>query len=390
MSIATKNETASTCSPHASPGLSTASRRSAQKRVFQDTQSERDDGGTFAQTLGASSKEDNAIAAHYDKRARESTAERRRCRVLPLRNANNSAKARLIEDAVGRAARRIASSEDTSRPLYVLDFGCGKGGDLLKYAHASQAHNIDIVYYGVDLSHDSIAEARRRSEQTKSKHSGRLIQIEFAQGDFCSVGNAALPVEWLTADIVSVQFAIHYAFASTSAVRRFFDNVGRALASDGEMIGTLVDCACLQALVSGDAGQQLDATEHCQQQQSTNNDNNDLIAVGNSLYSISCSRATKAALLCGGGGGDLSATSERVGLRYQFALDGCIEDCDEFVVDRDYLRAMAAVIGLDLKIWLPVRCLYNARDTLAIDADVEQRQVSDLYAAFVFARTVKQ
>lgn len=336
-------------------------------------------------STGNSDGSGDAIAEHYDRRAAESSAERRQCRVLPLRNANNGAKARLIEDALRRAVYRIRQSseeehhrdnnkqcdnkqlcdnkqcDNLSRPIYVLDLGCGKGGDLLKYARASETLGIDIVYYGVDLSGDSIAEARKRASETRGKH-GRLVAINYRQGDFCAAENAALDSAWLTADIVSVQFALHYAFASVSAVRRFFDNVGRALASDGELIGTLVDHACLVARL-----------ENARQQQRQNS------TFGNSLYQVSFedSKAIETA-----------KSAPVAGVRYRFALDGCIDDCDEFLVDRDYLRSMASVVGLDLKIWLPIQCLYSARDTLALTNDAEQREIADLYAAFVFARTV--
>lgn len=337
----------------------------------------------------------DAVAEHYDRRAAESSAERRQCRVLPLRNANNGAKARLIEDALRRAKHRIFQSDQQplaekqtlspsgvnviSRPIYVLDLGCGKGGDLLKYARASEALGVDVVYYGVDLSGESIAEAKKRASETRAKH-GRLVAIDYRQGDFCAAENAALDSAWLTADIVSVQFALHYAFASVSTVRRFFDNVGRALASDGELIGTLVDHASLVARLAIALEQQKDKLLT----NGSKGDDKEAItcSFGNSLYNV----AFDSTALLATKDNDRSKAVV-VGVRYRFTLDGCIDDCDEFLVDRDYLRTMAAVVGLDLKIWLPIRYLYSAHDALVINNDGEQCEIADLYAAFVLARS---
>ncbi len=344
----------------------------------------------------------DAVAEHYDRRAAESSAERRQCRVLPLRNANNGAKARLIEDALRRAKYRIFQSDQQpptekqtlspscvnviSRPIYVLDLGCGKGGDLLKYARASEALGVDVVYYGVDLSGESIAEAQKRASETRAKH-GRLVGIDYRQGDFCAAENAALDAAWLTADIVSVQFALHYAFASVSAVRRFFDNVGRALASDGELIGTLVDHASLVARLATALQQQKDKLVLAKKNSSKGSDDKEATTTcsfGNSLYNVAFDGDCTA--LVAKKDNDRSRAVV-VGVRYRFALDGCIDDCDEFLVDRDYLRSMAAVVGLDLKIWLPIRYLYSAHDALVINNDGEQCEIADLYAAFVLARS---
>lgn len=80
-------------------------------------------------------------------------SERYKSRILPIRDLNNWVKAALIDVSL----KQIKHG-------FVLDFCCGKGGDLLKYAKPS------VTYYvGVDLVMESILEAIKRYNEKLTK-----------------------------------------------------------------------------------------------------------------------------------------------------------------------------------------------------------------------------
>ncbi|KAI5811588.1 mRNA capping enzyme-domain-containing protein [Peziza echinospora] len=152
--------------------------------------------------------------------------------------------------------------------LCVLDVGCGKGGDLLKWKLAPQEVG---MYVGVDTAEVSVAQARDRYEgmyhERPNRGGGRppqptrLFRAEFAVRDCWvdSLGDIAAVREigwddsysrgggggggrWAPGggfDCVSLMFCMHYAFESEAKCRRMLANVASSLKKGGRFFGTI-------------------------------------------------------------------------------------------------------------------------------------------------------
>uniref|UniRef100_A0A8C2FGT3 mRNA (guanine-N(7))-methyltransferase n=1 Tax=Cyprinus carpio TaxID=7962 RepID=A0A8C2FGT3_CYPCA len=66
------------------------------------------------------------VATHYNKLQECGLAERNKSRIVHMRNFNNWLKSVLIAEILDKVKER-------RREVTVLDLGCGKGGDLLKW-----------------------------------------------------------------------------------------------------------------------------------------------------------------------------------------------------------------------------------------------------------------
>lgn len=69
----------------------------------------------------------SAVAAHYNELQEVGLAKRSQSRIFYLRNFNNWIKSILIGEILEKVRQR------KNRDITVLDLGCGKGGDLLKW-----------------------------------------------------------------------------------------------------------------------------------------------------------------------------------------------------------------------------------------------------------------
>lgn len=109
----------------------------------------------------------------------------------------------------------------------VLDLCAGKGGDLAKFR---QAKVTDIAL--IDHAEKSVQEAEQRFREMKWK-----VPHSFQVHD-CHAVIPKLVSGW---DVVTCQFALHYAFASETTARSFFQNVSQALKPGGHFIATFPD-----------------------------------------------------------------------------------------------------------------------------------------------------
>lgn len=109
----------------------------------------------------------------------------------------------------------------------VLDLCAGKGGDLAKFR---QAKVTDVAL--IDHAEQSIQEAEQRFREMKWK-----VPHSFQVHD-CHVLIPHLVSGW---EVVTCQFAMHYAFASEATARSFFQNVSQALKPGGHFIATFPD-----------------------------------------------------------------------------------------------------------------------------------------------------
>lgn len=184
----------------------------SRKRPNQDSQE------SGSQKRAATVDRSDVVASHYNSRPNTSTQERKKSPIIHLRAFNNFIKSVLIQN-FGR------------RNSVVLDIGIGKGGDLQKWVKQGISGLI-----GIDIAAVSVDQARDRYEHLRYKP----FWADFCVGDAFSrsiediVHPDAFPV-----DIVSSQFAMHYAFSSEERARKLLDNVSRALNPDGVFIGTI-------------------------------------------------------------------------------------------------------------------------------------------------------
>lgn len=312
-----------------------------------------------------------ALSRHYDKRSLETRQERANSAAIGLRSANNRVKSLLIESTLRTAVRRVQRaarhSSALQRPIYVLDLGCGKGGDLPKWGAVSDALGCTVHYYGIDISPKSIAELHRRYKEARDRNRWPNLHVEAIAGDMCSVDTADFCSSWLTVDIVSAQFSLHYAFDDMARCRALFDNIGRFLALDGQLIATLIDDSvvkhrlCTESqIVLSDDGQTAQA-----------------VSLRNQIYSLTMSVDTLKRLAA-----HAHSSRSSCGLRYTFWLDACIDHCDEFVVERPFLLKMLSQIGLRLA----TAKNFGEIDCCSAQLSFEEQKIYTLYTALVFSK----
>jgi SAM-dependent methyltransferase len=111
----------------------------------------------------------------------------------------------------------------------VLDVGCGSGGDLGKWERLGARS-----YLGFDFCKSSITQLQERAATFKSMKIASFI------GDF-TTGEAWDRLPEGKFDVVSCQFAAHYAFAEKQSARSFFSGLSRTLSRRGRAIIITVD-----------------------------------------------------------------------------------------------------------------------------------------------------
>lgn len=345
------------------------------------------------------------IQRHYDRQAKETRRERKKSRVINLRRANNLVKSKLIDAALDsivakkreETKKREADSgakqkgEGDQEKVYVLDLGCGKGGDLPKWFAAAKRLGCFVYYFGIDISPGAIQELEKRYGETKHK-SKQFLSVEAVVGDFCAAKCLDFPPDWPVVDIVSAQFSLHYGFSSVATCRALFDNIGRFLDTDhGKLICTLVDSDCLkQRLVQ--EGRPFSASS-ARSAFLSSSSLGAAVEFGNSLYSVCVGEEDLRRLVSNNSSGSGEGEgvvrqggkgTEAVG--YTFTLDSCVDGCKEYLVEMSVFKQMAAHLGLYC-----VLCRnFSATDSLqTIDLSADEYQVFSLYRAVAFSRKTR-
>ncbi|KAF8298349.1 guanine-N(7)-methyltransferase, partial [Clavulina sp. PMI_390] len=182
------------------------------------------------------------VAQHYNARPEVGKAAREHSPIIGLKSFNNWIKAVLIAKFARPTIRETNTHPEEvefvgskKRPRFiarVLDLGCGKGGDLGKWAKS------DIVgYMGVDIADVSLDQARERWAGQRRK----AFDAEFFAMDCYSRPlEDRLPPGALRPpfDVVSQQFCMHYAFESEEKARMMLRNTTMFLRPGGVFIGT--------------------------------------------------------------------------------------------------------------------------------------------------------
>ncbi|KAI0086653.1 mRNA capping enzyme-domain-containing protein [Irpex rosettiformis] len=263
------------------------------------------------------------IAGHYNARPDVGLSQRKDSPIIGLKNFNNWVKSVLISS---RAHPTLAASENIgplrhtpgSRGMRgpprgsgkVLDMGCGKGGDLIKWNKARIRE-----YVGVDIASVSIDQARKRYEELRlPKFSAYFATLDCYINSLSSaIPDSHLPPTGNPFDVVSMQFCMHYAFESEQKARTMMENVSSWLRPGGTFVGTIPNASWLldrlEAIPEGELN----------------------LSFGNSVYSIRFEERHHPALY---------------GQRYWFYLKDAVDDVPEYVVHWDNFVKLADEYGL--------------------------------------------
>lgn len=256
------------------------------------------------------------VATHYDNVQQETKRGRKNSTVYRLRQFNNWVKAALIDLH--------------TRPGYsVLDLCCGKGGDMSKWYVCAKTLPVSSYtandsycrenariskYVGCDIAEVSVRQAMDRYNREKSTCTFRPM---FLVGDMFKITISDYLRESQMFDVVSCQFAMHYAFESEVRVRQFLLNVTERLRPGGFFIGTTPDANVLvEKLYSFPDGK-----------------------FGNGVYQIQFENPLEARNF---------HQNKPFGIRYFFTLGDKVVNCPEFLVHFPTLERLASEYGLQL------------------------------------------
>ncbi|CAM0141826.1 mRNA cap guanine-N7 methyltransferase [Umbelopsis sp. WA50703] len=239
------------------------------------------------------------VAQHYNARPEVGVEKRQESTIIRLRSFNNWIKSVLI----GRHVRRGHT---------VLDMGCGKGGDLQKWARGHIGYLV-----GSDIAEVSL---KQMEERYKSMRNAHFKAIFIPLDCYSEYLEPKLPPN-IRFDLVSMQFCMHYSFESEQKARTMLQNVTSNLARGGWFIGTIPDANWIVKKVRS-----LPRGVH---------------EIGNSVYSIKFEDIK------------YSEKGEKIGFtplacKYWFHLQDAV-DCPEYLVHFPTFQKLASEYGLELR-----------------------------------------
>ncbi len=161
------------------------------------------------------------IQAHYNRMAQETKRQRNLDDLLPVRNFHNWIKNCLISQHCPPHAR-------------VVDFCCGKGGDLFKFKHCQVEE-----YCGYDFAQDAIQTAKIRAHSI-------AFPVSFEVRDM----SRPIPPPARLFDLVNAQFCLHYFWSTEQRALAFLTNVSQHLRPGGHLLATFTDDDVLRTTTS--------------------------------------------------------------------------------------------------------------------------------------------
>ena len=190
---------------------------------------------------------------------------------------------------------------------------CGKGGDLPKWRETGVA-----FYAGIDIATESVRkDARERYNHAKPPFPAALFVADCFEAPLEHALQPHLPF-----DLVSCQFALHYAFSSEQRARRALANVAAALRPGGIFLGTTADADVLVRKLRAQPG----------------------LRLANEVYSVDFSPQFASKSFAEGAGA--------FGITYCFTLLDAVEVTDEYLVHRPTLERLAGEYGLRPVLWM--------------------------------------
>lgn len=118
----------------------------------------------------------NKVADHYNNKDKTDLAARSQSRIFYLRNFNNWIKSVLINQILKQlpACNR--------QKMNVLDLGCGRGGDMIKWIKAHNNNKINRITFS-DLAQNSLDECKSRYDNiSPPKFEAEFIQLDATRG----------------------------------------------------------------------------------------------------------------------------------------------------------------------------------------------------------------
>ncbi|TRY75552.1 hypothetical protein TCAL_06387 [Tigriopus californicus] len=259
------------------------------------------------------------VASHYNNIEERGAQFRKESPIYYMRNLNNWIKSQLINQYTRKI--EIKKREKGESPgITVLDLGCGKGGDLLKWQKARVDHVVccDIAGLSVEQCQDRYDQNRRRNRH--------IYSAEFHTAD-CTRDRLIDVYEDPDTyfDLVSCQFAFHYCFESLPQAERMLQNAAERLKKGGFFIGTTPDANDIVNRAR-EFGQRVKG-----------DDGDEVIRFGNDIFSIAVPMKWM----------EPSHQIPIFGAKYDFHLEGVV-DCPEFLVHFPTLTKLAEKYGLIL------------------------------------------
>lgn len=228
------------------------------------------------------------ITKHYESVKEVGKAKRELLKTIQIRKMNNFIKSVLINEHVRESD-------------VVLDIGCGKGGDLQKFA----SRNI-LEYVGIDISKNSIQHAKERHRSSSIRFRAHFIESD-AYGTLLTLNKLF--------DVISIQFSFHYAFSSMSTLDTSLRNIRSHLKTGGKLIATIPNSEVLLR----------------RYMKYGNN-------YGNEFYQVRFLESCE----------QISSKKCRMGISYNFTLQDSLDDCIEYLVDIAHLKKECKAKGLEV------------------------------------------
>ncbi|XP_061760455.1 mRNA cap guanine-N7 methyltransferase [Nerophis ophidion] len=243
------------------------------------------------------------VANHYNQLQEVGLAARSQSRIFYMRNFNNWVKS----VSIGETLEKVRG-EDHRRRVSVLDLGCGKGGDLLKWRKGGIDHLVCVDIAGVSVEQ---CQSRYEDMRRKSRAGERVFSAQFLTADCTKeVLSEKFDQPNLKFDICSCQFVYHYSFESETKADLMLRNACESLKPGGFFIGTTPDAYELV--------KRLEASES--------------LSFGNKLFRVSFRSRGEYPLF---------------GCEYHFSLEGVV-NVPEFLVYFPLLERMARRYGMRL------------------------------------------
>ncbi|KAJ2082590.1 mRNA cap guanine-N7 methyltransferase [Coemansia sp. RSA 988] len=234
------------------------------------------------------------VADHYNQRRQLGVHNRMHTKITGLRTFNNWIKSIMIREHAYSGCR-------------VLDLGCGKGGDLRKWAIAGISE-----YIGMDIAETSVEQAHKRYLDTRI---ARFTAKFFAQDCYADPLEKTMRPPDYQADVISAQFCLHYAFETEKKARQMMHNVSSHLANGGVFICTIPNANWLIKRLKAN--------------------HDDSRSFGNTVYRVDFEKD--------------ASEIKRFGTAYAFTLDEAVEDCTEYIVHMPTFIELAKEHGLVLE-----------------------------------------
>jgi SAM-dependent methyltransferase len=121
--------------------------------------------------------------------------------------------------------KRALIQSVTSRGSYVLDVGCGFGGDIQKWFKCG------AILFACDPNKEALKEAKKRALDMK-------IPVDFFEGDVLSTPERPF-------DIICYNFSLHYIFQSRDLFFRSIHAIRKRLRKGCKLVGIIPDTESL-------------------------------------------------------------------------------------------------------------------------------------------------